>query len=90
MVVPSPDPARQALRDQLAARLQEPALAGERLLPVAEAFAGLLPGRGIRRGSVTTVTQSQALALALVAEASRSGLWVSAVGLDALGIVAAA
>jgi hypothetical protein len=86
VAVPSPDPARQATRDQLAVRLQEPSRADQRLLPVAEAFAGLLPGRGIRRGSVTAVTGSYALALALVAEA---GTWIAAVGLDDLGIVAA-
>jgi hypothetical protein len=86
VAVPSPDPALQATRDQLARRLQEPSRADERLLPVSEAFAGLLPGRGIRRGSVTAVTGSNALALALVAE---TGSWVAAVGLDDLGIVAA-
>jgi hypothetical protein len=86
VVVPRPDPARQATRDQLAVRLHEPSRADERLLPVSEAFAGLLPGRGIRRGSVTAVTGSHALALALVAE---TGSWIAAVGLDDLGIVAA-
>jgi hypothetical protein len=89
MVVSGPDPARQASHGHLAARLQQPTLAGERLLPVSQAFAGLLPGRGLRRGSVTAVTGSHALALALVAEASRTGSWVAAVGLDNLGIVAA-
>lgn len=81
-----PDPARQAPRDQLALRLHEPSRADERLLPVPEAFAGLLPGRGIRRGSVTAVAGSNALALALVAETSS---WIAAVGLEDLGIVAA-
>lgn len=80
MVVSVPDPARQGLHDQLAARLREPAPAGERLLPVAAAFADLLPGRGLRRGSVIAVTGSHALALALVAEASRTGSWVATVG----------
>jgi hypothetical protein len=89
MVVPGPDPAHQVLRDQLAARLRDPVLAGERLLPVSEAFAALLPGQGLRRGSVVAVTGSHALALALVAEASRTGSWVTAVGLDDLGILAA-
>jgi hypothetical protein len=86
VAVPSPDPARQATRDQLAVRMHEPSRADERLLPVSEAFAGLLPGRGIRRGSVTAVSGSNALALALVAEASS---WVAAVGVSDLGIVAA-
>jgi hypothetical protein len=86
VVVPSPDPVRQATRDQLAQRLHEPSRADERLLPVSEAFADLLPGRGIRRGSVTVVTGSNALALALVAKINS---WMAAVGLDDLGIVAA-
>jgi hypothetical protein len=89
MVVSGPDPARQVLGDQLAARLRDTVLAGERLLPVSGAFAELLPGRGIRRGSVTAVTGSHALALALVAEASRAGSWVAVVGVADLGIVAA-
>ena len=89
MVVSGPDPARQASHGQLAARLREPTLAGERLLPVAAAFTELLPSHGIRRGSVTSVTGSHALALALVAEASRTGSWVAAVGAEDLGIVAA-
>src|SRR5919197_2886985 len=89
MVATGPDPARQVLRDQLAARLRDPVLAGERLHPVGEAFAGLLPGHGLRRGSVVAVTGSHALALALVAKASQAGSWVTAVGLDDLGILAA-
>jgi hypothetical protein len=89
MVVSGPDPARQASHDQLAARLRDPVLAGERLLPVFQAFAGLLPDRGLRRGSVTAVTGSHALALALVAEASRTGSWVAVVEVEDLGIVAA-
>jgi len=88
MVASGPDPARKLIRDQLAARLQEPSLASERLLPVDEGLAELLPGRGLRRGSVTAVGRSHALALALVAEASRTS-WVAAVGLDNLGILAA-
>jgi hypothetical protein len=88
MVVPGPDPARQVLRDQLAARLRDPVLAGERLLPVSEAFARLLPGQGIRRGSVIAVTGSHALALAVLAEASRTGSWVAAVGIYDLSSVA--
>jgi hypothetical protein len=89
MVVSGPDPARQVSRDQLAARLRDPVLAGKRLLPVTDAFAGLPPDPGIRRGSVTVVTGSHALPLAVVAEASRTGSWVAAVGLEDLGILAA-
>lgn len=89
MVVSGPNPARRVLGDQLAARLRDTVLAGERLLPVLDAFAELLPGPGLRRGSVTAVNGSYALALALVAEASRIGSWVAAVGVNDLGIVAA-
>lgn len=83
MVASGPDPAHQALGDQLAARLQQPTLAGERLLPVTGAFAGLLPGPGLRRGSVIAVTGSHALALALVAAAPQTGSWVRRLGLMA-------
>jgi hypothetical protein len=89
MVATGPDPARQVLRDQLAARLRDPVLAGERLHPVGEAFAGLLPGHGLRRGSVVAVAVTGSHALALVAKASQAGSWVTAVGLDDLGILAA-
>jgi hypothetical protein len=77
------------LHDQLAAHLRDPVLAGDRFLLVPAAFAGLLSGRGLRRGSVIAVTGSHALALALVAKASQIGSWVTAVGLDELGILAA-
>jgi hypothetical protein len=43
MVAPGLDPDVPSLRDQLAARLRDTVLAGERLLPVPDAFAGLLP-----------------------------------------------
>src|SRR5438552_1648958 len=88
MVVSGPDPARRVLRDQLAARLQEPSLASERLLPVAEGLAELLPRGGLRRGSVTVVAGSYALALALVVEASSTGSWVAVLGIGDLGILA--
>jgi hypothetical protein len=88
MVASGPDPARKVSRDQLAARLREPSLAGERLLPVTEGLAELLPGHGLRRGTVTTVTGSYALALALIAKASATGSWVAAVATIDLGILA--
>ena len=55
----------------------------------------LLPGGGLRRGATVSVTAAAgvggatSLALALVAEASRAGSWVAAVGLPSLGLVAA-
>jgi hypothetical protein len=75
-------------------RIRPVALARERQLPVAEALQPLLPLGGLRRGSTVSVTAAGAggatsLALALVAEASRSGSWLAAVGLPSLGLVAA-
>ena len=66
------------------------ALAGERLLPVLPALRPLLPGAGLRRGSVVAVAGSASLALAVVAAASAEGSWGAAVGVPALGPVAAA
>ncbi len=88
MVASGPDPARKALRDHLAARLQEPSLAAERLLPVSEGLAELLPGGGLQRGTVTPVAGSYALALALGVEASRTGSWVAVLGIGDLGVLA--
>lgn len=66
------------------------ALAGERLLPVAPALEGLFPSGGLRRGSTVAVTGSTSLALAVLAGPSAAGSWCAAVGLPALGLVAAA
>lgn len=60
------------------------------LVPVAPALAGLLPGGGLERGSVVTVTGSGSLVLALIAEASSAGAWCAEVGTAGLGIAAAA
>jgi hypothetical protein len=54
-----------------------------------------VPGGGLRRGSTVAVTSAAgaggatSLALSLVAEASRAGSWVAAVGLPSLGLAAA-
>jgi hypothetical protein len=68
-----------------------------RLLPVPPALTGLLPHRGLRRGSTVAVTIGQpargggtSLVLGLLAEASRSGSWCAVVGVPTLGAVAAA
>ncbi|MDG4832172.1 hypothetical protein O7627_23090 [Solwaraspora sp. WMMD1047] len=67
-----------------------------RLLPVLPALTGLLPARGLRRGSTVAVTSGQpargctSLVLGLLAEASRSGSWCAVVGVPTLGAVAAA
>ena len=76
------------------------ALAGERVLPVLPAFAGVLPGEGLRRGSTVVVgggvgagagaAGATSLALALVAGASAAGAWCCAVGASSLGVLAAA
>lgn len=69
----------------------------QRMLPVLPELTGLLPNRGLRRGSTIAVAASYparsgdtSLVLALLAEASRSGSWCAVVGVPALGLVAAA
>ncbi|BBH66925.1 hypothetical protein ACTI_36100 [Actinoplanes sp. OR16] len=69
-----------------------------RMLPVAPELGGLLPGRGLRRGSTVSVDTGRAatagggtsLMLALLAAASRSGSWCAVVGVPMLGALAAA
>ncbi|WP_192772760.1 hypothetical protein [Plantactinospora soyae] len=68
-----------------------------RMLPVLPELAGLLPNRGLRRGSTVAVGNdhparngSTSLVLALLAEASRAGSWCAVVGVPTLGAVAAA
>lgn len=73
------------------ARIAKPlVIAGERTLPVTEQLAGLVPGGALRRGSTVAVEGSTWLALALAAGPSGAGSWCAAVGLPALGAVAAA
>lgn len=68
-----------------------------RVLPVVPELSGLLPGRGLRRGSTVAVATGRpspgggtSLVLALLAAASRSGSWCAVVGVPALGVLAAA
>jgi hypothetical protein len=76
---------------RLADTVRPPSLAGERLLPVADALAPLLARPGLRRGITVAVNDgSVRLGLGLAAEASAAGSWAAAVGLPHLGIVAAA
>ena len=65
--------------------------AGERTLPVADAFRQLFP-QGVQRGSVVGCHGPAAvtLGLALVAGAAQEGAWVGVAGLPALGLGAAA
>ncbi|MGH3684304.1 MAG: hypothetical protein ACRDQ9_11320 [Pseudonocardiaceae bacterium] len=58
--------------------------------PVVEPLGSLLPGGGLRRGSVVAVHGSTALLLALLAAATAQGAWAAVVGVDDLGVLAAA
>ena len=85
-----------ALR-RLAEQVRPVALAGQQVLPVLPALAGLLPDGALRRGSTVAVgaagggaSGATSLAPALCAGASEAGSWVAAVGHPALGPVAAA
>ena len=60
------------------------------LLPVPLQLETLFPGGGLRRGSVVSVVGSTSLLLSLLAAASADGAWCAAVGLPALGALAAA
>jgi hypothetical protein len=68
------------------------------MLPVAPELSGLLPGRGLRRGSTVAVAAGRSapagggtsLMLALLAAASRDGSWCAVVGMPTLGALAAA
>ena len=64
-----------------------------RVLPVLPELSGLLPGRGLRRGSTVAVATGRAapagggtsLLLALLAAASQSGSWCAVVGVPGAG-----
>ncbi|MDP1819753.1 MAG: hypothetical protein Q8K58_07625 [Acidimicrobiales bacterium] len=81
--------------EELKERVRPVALAQQQRLPVLPGLADLLPGAGLRRGSTVSISAvpqmggATTLALALLAEASRAGSWVAAVGLPSLGLVAA-
>lgn len=74
-------------------RAQVDRMQGRRLdapvLPVPSALAGLLPGGGLRPGSVYSLSRSTSLLLALLALPSQSGSWCAAVGMPTLGAEAA-
>jgi hypothetical protein len=69
-----------------------------RVLPVAPELSGLLPNRGLRRGSTVAVATGQSapgsggtsLLLSLLSAASRAGSWCAVVGVPELGALAAA
>jgi hypothetical protein len=77
-----------ALASTLGERLDVPG--GQPLFPVVEPLGPLLPGGGLRRGSVVAVHGSMALLLALLAAATAQGAWAAVVGVDDLGVLAAA
>ena len=77
---------------ELLERARPLALAGSRALPVAAAFAPLLPG-GLTRGGTVALPGGPgctSLLLALLSEASASGSWCAVVGMPGLGAEAAA
>jgi len=86
-----------ALAELIRPASQADAAGVHRILPVVPELGGLLPGRGLRRGSTVAVTTGStapsgttSLMLALLAAASRSGSWCAVVGVPALGLLAAA
>jgi hypothetical protein len=76
-------------RTRLVHLTQPTTLAADRLLPVLPPLAVLLPGGGLRRGTVVEVGGSLRLALALAASVTQADLWAAAVGIPELGVVAA-
>lgn len=83
--------ASSAVRDlqQRITEMQVPQL-GDRSVPTRAELASLLPGGALMRGCSYSVHGSLALALALIAGASASGMWCGAVGFPDLGLEAAA
>jgi hypothetical protein len=60
------------------------------VLPVLPELAGLLPSGGLRRGSTVAVLRGGSLLLALLAGASRAGIWCGVLGWPEFGALAAA
>ncbi len=54
------------------------------------ALSGLLPGGGLRRGSIIAVERPGLLCVTLAAGASAAGAWCAVVGMPQLGVLAAA
>lgn len=76
----------------LAERVRPTAASRTRLLPVLPPIASLLPDGGLRRGTVVRCTGSGApsLAMAVAAGPSAAGSWCATVGMDEMGVLAAA
>jgi hypothetical protein len=94
--LPRRDEVARARLREVAGRAQPLTLARERLLPVAEPLGELLPGGGLRRGTVVSVegtgaTGATSLGFTLAAAATDIGEWAAAVDLHGtLGMEAAA
>jgi hypothetical protein len=73
-------------------RVKPVTLTGEQRLPALPALAEVLPGGGLRRGSVVAMEGpgSTSLLWALLAPATEGGSWAALVGLPAAGLLAAA
>lgn len=72
---------------------RHPTLVGSQLVEVDPTLGALLPHAGLQRGTTTGIRGSSgatSLALALVAGALRTGSWGAVVGLEGLGVEAAA
>jgi hypothetical protein len=83
--------ARSVLRRaELSARRAPGSTGEEKLLPVPDELADLLPFGGLQRGTAVVVDGSTSLLLALLSEASRTGAWTAMVGFPRLGVLAAA
>jgi hypothetical protein len=77
---------------RLAERVRPIAASRTRLLPVLPPIAALLPDGGLRRGTVVRCAGEGApsLAMAVAAGPSAAGSWCATVGLDEVGVLAAA
>ncbi len=75
---------------ELAGKAAPVSLAADKVLPVVAKLEPLFNGGGLRRGSTVAVTGSLGLALAVIAGPSQAGAWCAAVGVQSLGVVAAA
>ena len=73
-------------------RVRPVALTDEQRLPAAPALEAILPGGGVRRGSVVALEGpgSTSLLWSLLAPPTDAGSWVALVGLPAAGLLAAA
>lgn len=87
---PPDPPARARTRHVRTSGASRDAGTDERVWPVHDALAPLLPIGALQRGTVLAVRGSTSLLLALVARPSRAGAWTAAVGFPAVGLLAAA